>query len=94
MIDNQGRTVIGWLVDDPAVPGDETGPAVACDAEADNWLIDWVGTEPPGSVWAAVDDRPDEQFRVWPLNLNADTIPAGTMCRECGADWTGTEWRS
>jgi hypothetical protein len=90
MLDQRtGQTIIGWDLDEPG------GSARVCDAEADNWVIQWVGTEPPNSVWATADDRRDDPlaaFRVWPLHLNTTDLPAGTVCAECGFTWNGRDW--
>lgn len=90
MLDERnGRTIIGWDTDTAQ------DHEYVCDREADNWIIEWVGTTPPDSVWATVDDHRDDPlaaFRVWPLHLNVDQLPEGTACSECGDVWNGREW--
>jgi len=84
-----GQTIIGWDI------GDNGEAVYLCDSEAENWIIDWIGTEPPDSAWATMCDRRDyPPFRVWPLHLNTALIPEGAICEECGAEWNGREWVS
>lgn len=88
--ERNGQTIIGFKLD-------ETWDAdnYCCQLEADNWVIQWAATEPPGSVWATMDDRRDDPraaFRVWPLHYDVDEIPEGTTCDACGSRWECGGW--
>jgi hypothetical protein len=85
-----GRTVIGFTFDD----GDGR-PLYACGSDDDGWELQWVGTTPPGSVWAATDEHaadPFTTFRVFPLYLTDDQLPVGASCEECVNVWDGRDW--
>lgn len=91
------RTIVGFKADnaDFGTRDDTGGTVYVCEREADNWSIEWSGTDPPGSVWATADDRTGEpvaEFQVWPVHLG-DEIPEGARCAVCGALWTGSDWK-
>jgi hypothetical protein len=90
MIDpRSSRHIDGWL----AEPDGPSLQAYYCDEEARNWLVQWVATVPPGSVWADLDG---ELFQVWPvcqpIDPDDDSVPIGTVCPACCREWNGARW--